>query len=68
MYNSDIERMKNHRQEIVNNELLEIFILIEENNMSAKVEALTRYKNLYGIKDPTLANNNMKIAYANFKK
>lgn len=47
-------------------ELLEIFLLIEENTMSAKVNALMRYSRLYNIKDKLKANDEMKKAYAEF--
>ena len=48
------------------NELLEIFLLIEENTMSAKVNALSRYARLYNIQDKIKANKLMKSDYANF--
>ena len=49
-------------------ELLEIFLLVEENTMRAKVEALRRYAKLYEIKDMLKANELMKKTYSDFNK
>ena len=62
MENTFLTRQKEREQ----NELIEIFILIEENTMKTKVEALKRYSNLYSIKDMIKANELMKKDYASF--
>lgn len=59
--------MKKRHQERREDELLEIFILIEEDTISSKVEAVRRYKNLYSLNDVTLAVKKMKEAYSNFQ-
>jgi len=57
--------LKTHKQR-QDDELLDIFMLIEENTMSAKVNALMRFGRLYGIKDKLKANDLMKEAYNKF--
>jgi hypothetical protein len=60
------ESMIQKNKEKEQNELLEIFLLIEENTMAAKASALLRYAKLYGIKDKIKANKLMKNDYADF--
>ena len=65
MFNTKEEMIYKHKQR-QEEELLEIFMLIEENTMQTKVQALTRYARLYDIKDKLKANDLMKKAYADF--
>lgn len=65
MFNTKEEMIYKHKQR-QEEELLEIFMLIEENTMQTKVQALTRYARLYDIKDKLKANDLMKKAYAEF--
>jgi hypothetical protein len=65
MFKSHEHILRRHK-EIEEESLLEIFILIEENTMSAKVEALRIFSNLYKIKDKLKANHKMKEVYAKF--
>jgi hypothetical protein len=60
------ESMIQKNKEKEQNELLEIFLLIEENTMAAKASALLRYAKLYDIKDKIKANKLMKNDYADF--
>jgi hypothetical protein len=64
----ELERRLAIKKKEEENELLEIFILIEENTMQTKVQALKRYSNLYNIKDSIKANDLMKKDYATFLK
>lgn len=65
MFDSKEELLKRHKARN-QEELLEIFCLIEENTMQTKVQALMRYGRLYGITDKLKANDEMKKAYAEF--
>jgi len=65
MFNTKEEMIYKNKQR-QEEELLEIFMLIEENTMQTKVQALTRYARLYDIKDKLKANDLMKKAYAEF--
>jgi predicted nucleotidyltransferase len=65
MFDSKQELIKRHKAKH-QEELLEIFILIEENTMQTKVQALTRYARLFGMTDKIKANEEMKKAYSEF--
>jgi len=67
MYLTLGEQVKLNQQNI-ENELLEIFCLIEENTMQTKVQALSRYCRLFDIKDKLKANKLMQEAYKKFNK
>lgn len=65
MFDTKEEMIYKHKQR-QEEELLEIFMLIEENTMQTKVQALMRYAKLYNIKDKLKANDLMKETYAKF--
>ena len=67
MFDTKEEIIKRHQQK-VENELLEIFCLIEENTMQTRVEAIRRYCNLFSIKDKLDAVKKMNEAYTKFTK
>lgn len=48
------------------NELLEIFCLLEQNNFHASKEAALRYQSLMGIKTPADAFEQAKSAYRKY--